>query len=126
MINDKYYNGYEGETEVLFYYNQNDQKNGLRIWNGYFENLLIGCYDKIIRDDGILICYQSQIGFYDESEWKIRSIETVISELKRYKENNNQSKNLDILLETRALRNDLIELLQQAKLHNKDAYIVYD
>ncbi|WP_312071751.1 hypothetical protein [Anaerotignum propionicum] len=91
MIDESFYDGYEGVNEVVVYYNQDSDKIGFKIWNGYFVNLLSGCYNIEIHTDGLLICYQNQDGFYEEQGWRIKNIDVVISELENYSDNHIES-----------------------------------
>lgn len=126
MIDESFYDGYEGENEVVVYYNQDSEKIGFKIWNGYFDNLLSGCYDAEIHTDGLLICYQNQDGFYDEQEWRIKNLDVVISELKKFSNNQVESQSSEILSTLPIIKDKLVTLLENAKKSEKSVYIDYD
>ncbi|MGD1819842.1 MAG: hypothetical protein ACPKOI_08200 [Pleomorphochaeta sp.] len=126
MIDESFYDGYEGENEVVIYYNQDRNKIGFKIWNGYFDNLLSGCYNAEIHIDGLLICYQNQDGFYDEQEWSIKNIDVVISELEKYSDNQVNSQSSVMLSMLPIIKDKLIRFLENAKKIKKTVYIDYD
>lgn len=126
MIDESFYDGYEGENEVVVYYNQDSEKIGFKIWNGYFDNLLSGCYNAEIHSDGLLICYQNQDGFYDEQGWSIKNIDVVISELENYSDDQVESESPVMLSMLSIIKDKLITLLQDAKKSEEIVYIDYD
>ena len=126
MIDNKYRINYMYEIEIEIYYkNNNSEKIGYKIWRGYFENLLDGCYGENIAEDGILHGYMLQEEWYDEKPWEIRNIDTAILELERYNKNNVKSGD-DILDKLEDLKKELIKLLKEAKENNHSVYIEYD
>lgn len=54
IVNDSYYLGYEGEPEIVFVFKSSNNKQTLKIWNGYVETIvdLMCQYESF--DDGIL------------------------------------------------------------------------
>jgi hypothetical protein len=126
MIDESFYDGYEGVNEVVVYYNQDSDKIGFKIWNGYFVNLLSGCYNIEIHTDGLLICYQNQDGFYEEQGWRIKNIDVVISELENYSDNHIESQSSVMLTMLSIIKEKLITLLEEAKKSEKIVYIDYD
>lgn len=126
MIDESFYDGYEGENEVVVYYNQDSEKIGFKIWNGYFDNLLSGCYNAEIHTDGLLICYQKQDGFYDEQGWRIKNIDVVISELEKYSDDQVESQSSEMLSMLSIIKDKLIAFLEDAKKSKKIVYIDYD
>ena len=126
MIETKYIEGYEGEGEVLIYYFYNDQKEGMLIWEGYFEFLLLGCYCKDFQIGGLIENYYNHSGFYDNSPWKIENLNVVISELENF---NIQKIDIDshninnIVLK---LKNELISFLRIPILKKKEVFIEYN
>lgn len=71
-----YYTGFEGEPEIRFI---TSQKNGntivLRIWYGYFFNIMNAMLDSIEPGPegwtGLAYYFSAVEGWYDESPWKI-------------------------------------------------------
>jgi len=126
MIDESFYEGYEGENEVVVYYNQDGEKSGFKIWNGYFDNLLSGCYGTEIHTDGLLICYKNQNGFYDEQGWRIKNLDVVISELENFSDNKVESQSSEMLSMLPIIKDKLVTLLEDAKKYEEIVYIDYD
>ena len=59
MIDKTYNQGFDGEKEVVIYNLTNSGKEGYEIWEGYFDNLLDGCYHDKIAKGGILYGYKT-------------------------------------------------------------------
>ena len=99
MINEKYYKGFEGEVEiVLYYFAEDGEKNGWKLWEGYFENLLSGCFGNEIKNTGLLDSYVTHEGFYDEKPWKIKDISTAICEIGQFEKENVVTESSNMLL----------------------------
>jgi len=126
MIDNTYCINYMYEIELEIYYQNSDgEKVGHKIWRGYFENLLDGCYGKNIAEDGILHGYMLQEEWYDEKPWEIKNIHTAIRELKAYdKDKVECDSNMLVKLET--LKNELINLFNEAVKNEQPVYIDYN
>lgn len=70
MINNKLFDGYEGEAELTFTANENK----LIIWNGYFETILDNLLDCEVEKRGIITEYFAHEGWYDDSPWLIEDV----------------------------------------------------
>ena len=67
MLNNKYYDGYEGEERIkIWFEDDNSEEIGFIIWNGFFNTILEGCFYSDFQKNGIIECYYNQNGFYDE------------------------------------------------------------
>ncbi|WP_033166663.1 hypothetical protein [Clostridium sp. KNHs205] len=127
MINEKYYDGFEGEVEVLFYYYDNKgNQNGFRIWQGYFETLLSGCFLAEPLNTGLLKSYITQEGFYEEKPWKVLDNKTVINELSQFSTSNLEIESLDMIREVEELKNDLVEVVNEAINNQYQVLVDYD
>lgn len=75
MINEKYYDGFEGDEEIFFrLYVQGEEVESLGIWGGYFSSII-----KLIspRKDGwygLAYYYHLNIGWYDEENWEVPNL----------------------------------------------------
>lgn len=123
MLNEKYYEGFEGEPEVKIYTKEN---TGFRCWIGYLENLFSGCYNAQIAKDGLLHCYQTCEGFYEEETWRLPNISMAIEELKLFDEKRADITSYDILQQTKFLKEDLLAFLDTARVKNFQIYVEYD
>ncbi|WP_088810941.1 MULTISPECIES: dihydroorotate dehydrogenase (quinone) [unclassified Listeria] len=68
---DNYYKGFEGYPEVYIYTLSKGQKEGIKMWEVYFDNIM----EKIEPTDGkwvsLAYYYHLYEGWYDESPWEI-------------------------------------------------------
>ena len=120
QLNRKYYDGFDPEPEINIYCAPDD---GLKIWEGYFETLLSGCYQAYKSEDGLLSPYCHVDGYYDEEEWLLPSIETAILEIKAY-DLNKTATDSELLLEpVSELQKDLLQFLEKAQKEGKKVYI---
>jgi hypothetical protein len=99
-------------------------KEGYEIWDGYFENLLRGCYSEKINKGGILYGYMTQEEWCDESPWKIENLSLAIEELKLFSEDNIPEASI-MFEELRNIQLKLLSLLEYASKHRHNAYIEY-
>lgn len=127
MINENYYKGFEGEKDLdIYYYQEDGEKTGLKIWDGYFELLLSACWLGQVSKGGLLECYADREGFYEEKPWRISNIDVVIKELLQYSPEFEKDISLSMKETLSVLQKDLLMLLDFAVLHNKDIYIDFD
>ena len=131
MINEKYYKGFEYEVEIVIYYLSNDnEKVGWKIWNGYFETLLSGCFFKGYSDKGILSSWNSDNGFYDEKPWAIKDTSAVIHELMQFSTNNFETTSEPgsdpLIRAVSELKEDLLLFFEDASENNSVVFIESD
>ncbi|HDK7166200.1 TPA: hypothetical protein PTV44_000002 [Clostridium botulinum] len=127
MIDDKYYVGFEGEPEVVIYYKEKDmKKNGMKIWIGYFQYLLDASISNTIENGGLVKNYMNQDGWYDESPWKIESLNEAIMELSQFNSESVKSKEKSVVKKLPAIQKELITFLKNAKINNKSVYVNYE
>ncbi|MCF7618519.1 hypothetical protein [Bacillus sonorensis] len=119
MINTKFYDGFEGEPELIL----SDGENKLIIWNGYFETILDSLLDKNIEKEGIIKEYFNHEGWYDDSPWVIQDLDLTIDQMKSFDINT-----LDVSEDMKNVLPDIvkeiIQFLENAK--NKTVVIEYD
>lgn len=125
MVNNKYYNGFEGEPEVLIYFNGKD-KEGFRIWIGYFEYLLGASISEEVKTGGILESYINQDGWYDESEWRIEDLQQAIFELEQFNIEKIESKEDSVIEILSNLQKDLLKLLKNALINSSLLFMDYE
>jgi hypothetical protein len=129
MINEKYYQGFEYEVEVVIYYlSFTGEKVGWKIWVGYFETLLSGCFFVGISDSGILGSWTSHEGFFDEKPWKVKNNSTVIFELKQFafEKTEIESESNHMYQVTLKLYEDLLKFFEDAEKNQYEVFIEYD
>ncbi|MFP7492964.1 hypothetical protein SFC66_04170 [Terribacillus saccharophilus] len=80
MINTAFYDGFEGEPELIL---ANENKK-LIIWNGYFESILDALLTSDSEKAGILKEYYYHEGWYDDSPWIIPDLSLTIEQLNHF------------------------------------------
>ncbi|MBS5956121.1 MAG: hypothetical protein KIC73_04305 [Clostridiales bacterium] len=79
-----FYEGYEGEGEIQFIQAlDNDNRNVIRIWDGYFDDIM----EKIEPEEsgwtGLAYYYNFAEGWYDESPWRIPNLMKSFQQIKQ-------------------------------------------
>lgn len=118
MIDNKYYDGFEGEPRIVFF---NDY-NKFIMRNGYFEIILASLLDTNLEKEGLLEEYYNHEGWYDDSPWMIPDISLTIRQLKQFNLNKvEQSENIkDVLPE---LVQEIIKFIESS---SERIWIEYD
>lgn len=125
MINNNYNQGFGAEKEVVIYFITPQGREGYEIWDGYFENLLRGCYNDKIVKGGILYGYMTQGEWCDDSPWKIESVSLAFNELKMFSED--KIPEMYIMFNNlQDIQRKLLSLLGYASEHGYDVYIEYN
>lgn len=107
MLNQKYYEGYEGEAAVKVWREDNLTPIGMIIWCGFFETILEGCFVPDFPIGGISECYYYQNGFYDE-KWEMANPSLVAQELSAFHCVHPELRNTGMIQET----NEVLQLLK--------------
>lgn len=123
MINNKYYDGFEGEPQILIYLKG---KEGFRIWIGYFEYMLGASILEDVKNGGILESYINQDGWYDESEWEIENLKQAIFEIEQFNIDKVESKEENVVEIVSELQKDLLKFLKNALINNSLMWIDYE
>ncbi|UAC49997.1 dihydroorotate dehydrogenase (quinone) [Bacillus aquiflavi] len=115
MIGD-YYTGFEGYPEIVFYIKIGEKREVIRIWDGYFDNIM----QKIQpNDDGwhsLAYYYHLDEGWYEDSPWKIPNNKDALQQL--------QTINIKLLdKKEQIILKEIINLLKENL--NSDIYIEY-
>ena len=101
MIDNKYYDGFEGEPRIVFF---NDYHKFI-MWNGYFEIILASLLDTNLEKEGLLEEYYNHEGWYDDSPMMIPDIPLTLRQLKQF--------NLTKVEQSDNIKNVLPELVQE-------------
>ena len=120
-VNEKYYDGFEGEPEITFCLMENDiiiEKVG--IWDGYFNEIM-----KLVRPEkegwtGLAYFYHLYTGWYEEDNWLVPNISEAYRQLVNIDSNelvNREEKEVLILV---------LNLFKHALDNNGRIYILYD
>ncbi len=125
MIDNSYNKGFGTEKEVIIYYTAPQGKEGYELWDGYFENLLRGCYNDKIVKGGILYGYMTQGEWFDESPWKIEDLRLALDELNMYSEEKIPEMRI-MFEELRDIQQKLLSLFNYASERGYEAYIEYN
>ena len=126
MIETKYIQGFEEEGEVFGYSANKADNRGLRIWEGYFENLLSGCYSEHFQPGGLMECYCNQNGFYEESPWKIKNLKVAINDLEGFKADNVETTIPEMKKTVLALKDELVSFIKEALENKREVLIEYN
>jgi hypothetical protein len=116
IINSKYYEGYEGEGEIQFIrYLSNGDKYIIRIWDGFFDEIMSGIQPEENGWIGLAYYYHIKEPWW-EQPWKIPDIEIVLKQLQEIK--------VEFLnVEVRLLHSELCEILSNAWRLNESVWI---
>lgn len=125
MIDNSYNQGFGAEREVVIYFITPQGKEGYEMWDGYFENLLIGCYNDKIVKGGILYGYMTQEEWCDESPWRIENIHLASDELKMFSEEKIPERHI-MFEKLRDIQHKLLSLLKYASECGYEVYIEYN
>ena len=126
MLNNKYYDGYEGEERIkIWFEDDNSEEIGFIIWNGLFNTILEGCFYSDFQKNGIIECYYNQNGFYDEI-WEMIHPEIVLEELRRFNDNSLDTQNKEIIVIVKEVIGQLISLINAAVSKKEKIYIEYE
>lgn len=119
VINEKFYNGYEGEPSIIFAYKKNNSNYKFVIWEGYFDEIM-----KSIKpgDDGwkgLALCYHMYTGWYEEDDWRIENLQDAYQQY--------QSIDTELLSESsKEVLNKICEILIDAINNKYNVYISID
>ena len=120
-INDKYYDGFEGEPKITFCLMENGLiLEAVGIWGGYFNAII-----RLVRPEekgwtGLAYFYHLYIGWYEEDNWLIPNISEAYGQLANIDANKleyQQEKEVLIII---------VNLLERAIKSNLEVSIIYD
>lgn len=116
IINSKYYEGYEGEGEIQFIRHlTNGDKYVIRIWDGYFDEIMRGIQPEENGWTGLGYYYHVEEPWW-EKPWKISNIEIVLKQLQ-------EIKNEFVYVEVKQLLVELCDILTDAWRSNESIWI---
>lgn len=120
-INEKYYNGFEGESEIIFSLIENDitiEKIG--IWDGYFNAIMELVEPEENGWTGLAYYYHLYTGWYEEENWLIPNV------LEAYKQLSNIDASELVYREEKEVLFLIVDVLKHAVENNGKVFIVYD
>ncbi|SMF90172.1 hypothetical protein SAMN05661091_4919 [Paenibacillus uliginis N3/975] len=116
IINNKYYEGYEGEGEMQFIrYLSNGDKYVLKIWDGYFDEIMREIQPEENGWTGLAYYYNVEEPWW-ERPWKIQDIDIVIKQLRNIKTEQLNKEAKELLIE-------LCDILSSSWELNEDVWI---
>ena len=120
-INEKYYEGYEGDPNMLFCRTENDiPVEKINIWDGYFDFIMSLVQPEEEGWTGLAYFYHLIIGWYEEENWLIPNIAEAYGQLEKL---NPEELPYREAKEVLAL---LLNMLKRAMDTNGKVYIMYD
>lgn len=125
MLDNRYYEGYEGEGKIKIWNNENDVENGMIIWIGFFNTILEGCFSSDFSKNGIIECYFNQDGFYDE-KWEMKYPHIVLEELKRFNKKLLNTRDEEIIKKSEEIIEKLVSFINIAIKNQKNIYVEYN
>lgn len=125
MLNNKHYEGYEGEEKVKIWHEENSKEIGFVIWAGFFNTILEGCFHSDFQKNGIIECYYNQDGFFDEI-WEMKQPEIVLKELSGFNETSLDTQNEEIIVIAKEIIGELVSLISEAVSKKEKIFIEYE
>ncbi|OWR31281.1 hypothetical protein CDO73_07725 [Saccharibacillus sp. O23] len=128
--NSIYYLGFEGYPEIDLISKNNMDIKTLKLWVGYFETILdlMSQYEDI--EGGILYEYYLHNGWYEESPWELKNLESAIQ---LFKDFNLEQIDEKMLQESSSIvpilpkvACEIADFLEQALSSKSEVYICYD
>ncbi|WP_207655827.1 hypothetical protein [Vallitalea okinawensis] len=118
-IKHNYYKGFEDEPEIQFTCSYSkDRSKVLKIWNGYFDNIMNAIQPEVSGWTSIAYYYHLHEGWYKESPWRIQDIDSAVMQFKKV--------DIGVLDRiTQKVLNDILELLIEAQANNETVLISY-
>lgn len=114
-----FYTGYEGEPEIIFYFENSDgQQTQLKAWIGYFDSIMSAVQPAENGWKGLSYYYHTDTGWFEKTPWRIPDLEEVLKNIQNINITNLDKKTLSFY-------QNLCELFHQAKLINKEVWIEY-
>lgn len=129
-VNDFYYLGFEGEPDIIFVFENSDERQILKMWSGYFDTMLDLMCQYESFDNGILHEYYVHEGWYEESPWELTNLDSVIQlfksfDLQRVNENAVEV-SPSIVPTLPKVAFDIAQFLENVKSNESKVYIVYE
>lgn len=114
-----YYDGFESEPEIKFVMNTAENSSVIRMWVGYFDEIMRMI--PPVNDEWIGITYQYNMeeGWYDESPWVIPELNTLRNQIELAK---------DSVTDTtiKSICANLVSMIDDALQTNNQIFIVYE
>ena len=118
MINNTFYQGFEGEGEICF----TSGENKLAVWEGYLGTILESVLRTTKEIGGMLEAYCKREGWYDWEPWLIEDVALAIRQLSYF---DRQDPELPIWKDDLEEVNEaIVSFLQNNK--NKEIFIEYN
>jgi len=117
-INSKFYDGFEGEPEIHFLYQEQESMERLILWEGYFDEIMRTIKPVDGKWTSLAYYYHLYVGWYDESPWKVEDLREALAQLKTVDEE---------LIEVKAVQvlEEICKLFERAIERNGDILIEY-
>ncbi len=82
MINERYYEGFEGDEEILLRLYVHDKEiEQLGVWSGYFNSIVQTIKPQKDGWTGLAYYYHLAIGWYDEENWVVPDLRLFYEQL---------------------------------------------
>ncbi len=82
--NSDFYNGYEGEPEIVIIRTENgDSEYVLSLWSGFFDEIMNLIKPEEKGWNGLAYYYHMEEGWYEKSPWELLDIKDAISQLEK-------------------------------------------
>lgn len=114
-----YYDGFEPEPEIKFVLDSVDQPSVLRMWVGYFDEIMKMIPPVNSEWLGIAYEYNMEEGWYEESPWIIPELHILKSQLEIIKDSVT-----DVTISSICI--DLLTIIDNAVQLKSKIYIIYE
>lgn len=78
---ENFYEGYEGNPELDIYTLIGDEKVGIQMWDGYFDEIMTKIEPGNEGWQSLAYYYNMNEGWYDDSPWKIPNNTEALNQL---------------------------------------------
>lgn len=79
---DNYYEGFEGNPEIDIYTFVDNEKVGIEMWDGYFDEIMRKVQSVDGKWQSLAYYYNLYEGWYDDSPWQIPNNEEALNQFK--------------------------------------------
>jgi len=115
-----FYQGFDGEPSVSFSCETENSIDSIKIWEGYFDDLM--SFFQINTQgnwDGLALYYHLHTGWYEHSNWIIPNLKSVIDKFRKLSIPEKKTQVIEI-------RNTLVKFLELAYINKLDVRIDYE
>lgn len=111
---DNYYEGFEGNPEIDIYTFLDNEKVGIEMWDGYFDEIMRAIRPVNGEWQDLAYYYNLYEGWYDESPWEIPNNQKVLK----------QFESIDKSTLSKISQEILIKIIELLKKNSKNSIFI--